>query len=484
MFLNVNYLEKKEKYLTGILSAFVIFFILVLLTGCMGSQKKSHYTKKVVSVLPLKKDTLYNSVTAIKDSKYKYALYIPDKKGALPIIFFFDAHARGSLPVKKYKTLADRYGFILAGSNNSKNGMQPYERNNIIYNFMEDVERRTPFDPTRVYVSGFSGGARIASGIGLYNSNIAAVIACAAGFPQSNVHPKSDFTFIGIVGNKDFNYLEMQTLDRKMEGMKLKHCLLVFDGKHEWPSEKIMEQAFRLLQLQAMQKENIQKNDSLITLCINNYKMEINAAQKDNNLLQAAALCRQEQVFMSGLSNISYCKKQLNKIDKNPAFNKQRYDTQLLMDKEQKLQQTLLRAIEVKDSVWWRKELAQLKSKSMNLKNKDERVMYNRLLNYLSLISYLYADNTFKKNDFEQTGKFLFIYKTADPDNPEVWFMKAEYYASNGKPFKVLPTLKKAIAKGFNEPARIEHNRFFHPFFDKPEFQDIVKQLKRKIDTK
>src|ERR1700735_1842902 len=65
-----------------------------------------------------------DSVICKADPTQSYALYVPAKgqKEALPIIYFFDPHADGALPVKKYKALADAYGFILAGSNNSKNG--------------------------------------------------------------------------------------------------------------------------------------------------------------------------------------------------------------------------------------------------------------------------------------------------------------------------------------------------------------------------
>jgi len=53
-----------------------------------------------------------------------YALYIPagNKHDTLPVIYFFDPHGDGSFPVTRYKALADQYGFILIGSNNSKNG--------------------------------------------------------------------------------------------------------------------------------------------------------------------------------------------------------------------------------------------------------------------------------------------------------------------------------------------------------------------------
>src|SRR5689334_1634716 len=64
------------------------------------------------------------SVTCRTDAAQSYALYIPIRgnKVALPIIYCFDPHGDGALPLKKYKALAEAYGFMLAGSNNSKNG--------------------------------------------------------------------------------------------------------------------------------------------------------------------------------------------------------------------------------------------------------------------------------------------------------------------------------------------------------------------------
>ena len=58
------------------------------------------------------------------DPKQSYALYIPEKgnKEVLPVVYFFDPHGDGSLPLNKYRALADKYDFILTGSNNSKNG--------------------------------------------------------------------------------------------------------------------------------------------------------------------------------------------------------------------------------------------------------------------------------------------------------------------------------------------------------------------------
>ncbi len=460
----------------------ILFFSGFIITaGCKEHKRENKKPEKEhVVFTTLAKDTLYKDVKATKDTAYSYSIYVPLKQGALPVVFFFDAHARGSMPVEKYRTLADKYGFILAGSNNSKNGMSNAERNKIIYTFMEDVEKRTPFDPLRIYVSGFSGGARIASGIGLNNKGIAGVIACAAGFPQENIKPHQNFTFIGIVGNVDFNYLEMKSVHRQLDGLNVKNALLVFDGKHDWPPPETMDKAFALLQLNAMQMGTAPKNESFISDLYKKEKEQAGHLVKNKKPAQAQSLCNEVETFFSGLHDLKDCENIYSEIKRNSLLKKQIYDEQLLINKEQKQQQRLLRALYVKDSIWWKNELGNIKNNIANAKSQNEKLMNKRLLSYLSLVSYLYAKQAVKDHDYGELAKYLLIYGISDPDNPEVYFMKAEYYATRGFPQKVIPTLKTAMEKGFDEPARLENNKSFHPFFNKKEFQELVNQLKEK----
>src|SRR5947209_16943004 len=97
-----------------------------------------------------------------------------------PIIFAFDPGARGLMPIEHFKDAAEKYGYIVVGSNNSKNGPNVH-LSAIINSFWEDTHNRFPIDDKRVYTSGFSGGARVACGVGyMYEGSVAGVIACGA----------------------------------------------------------------------------------------------------------------------------------------------------------------------------------------------------------------------------------------------------------------------------------------------------------------
>ena len=91
---------------------------------------------------------LIKNITCNKDASQSYALYIPITKGnhTLPVIYFFDPHGDGNFPLTKYISLADKYGFILIGSNNSKNGNDYSMAENIWQHLFADTKARINID--------------------------------------------------------------------------------------------------------------------------------------------------------------------------------------------------------------------------------------------------------------------------------------------------------------------------------------------------
>src|SRR5262249_61679317 len=65
------------------------------------------------------------NVTCEADASQSYALYLPSKytpERRWPIIYAFDPFARGKTAVEGYRAAAEKYGYIVVGSNNAKNG--------------------------------------------------------------------------------------------------------------------------------------------------------------------------------------------------------------------------------------------------------------------------------------------------------------------------------------------------------------------------
>ena len=429
---------------------------------------------------------IYEKVKCLGHPGESYALYLPKNYVAtkkFPVVFFFDAQARGWLPVKRYQPLADSFGFVLAASNNSKNGQNTQERNRIIYNFMQDVEQRFSVDPDRIYTGGFSGGARIAAGIGLVNKNIAGTIGCAAGFPQLNHIVNNRLAYVGVVGNKDFNYLEMKQLSNELGAAHWHHCLLIFDGHHQWPPLQTMKKAFYFMQTDAMRRQLIPVDKTEIASLKKSFEKQRTEAVRNKNLLLQMQTDRQLVAFLNVLTDVSVYENEIRYLLNNPVLKQQQQQMIVLKKEEQKWQQIYMQALKNRDAGWWKNALDNLAHMMKSAKTPGKKYMVRRLYNYLSLMSYLYADGSLKNNQTTTAGKYLMIYQTVDPKNPEVYFLKAQRFAMTGEAKAIISSLQKAADNGFHDVKRMENNPYFAGLQQNPAFRKILLLVKENKKT-
>ena len=121
---------------------------------------------------------LVERIVCRQDPEQSYALYLPShyREGKKwPVILALDPGARGKFPVEAFREAAEEYGYILIGSNNSRNG--PMDASGAALHAMwEDAFERYSLDVERIYLTGFSGGARMAGRFALLSKRVRAVI--------------------------------------------------------------------------------------------------------------------------------------------------------------------------------------------------------------------------------------------------------------------------------------------------------------------
>ena len=193
---------------------------------------------------------IIDSVECAADPAQHYALYLPSNYTPVrkwSVILAFDAGARGRMPVERYQQAAEKYGYIVAGSLNSRNG--PWEISKAAAKAMTaDVLARFSIDPKRMYTAGMSGGARVAMEIALSSHQMAGVFASSAGFPDDFMASVL-FAVYGSAGTDDFNHLEMSDLDRDMTSP---HRVMYFEGPHTWLPVELATYGVEWMELQAM----------------------------------------------------------------------------------------------------------------------------------------------------------------------------------------------------------------------------------------
>ena len=129
-----------------------------------------------------------------------------------------DPRSRGTLAAERFRAGAEKYGYIVASSNNSLSD-GPAEPN-------VEAMRAMWTDTHGRFRSTTSGSmppaspapcAPAASLARAVPGTIAGIIGAGAGFPFHEPPRKGDpFVFFGTLGDKDFNYYEMMDLEPKL----------------------------------------------------------------------------------------------------------------------------------------------------------------------------------------------------------------------------------------------------------------------------
>jgi len=206
---------------------------------------------------------IIDSVKCGADPSQSYALYVPKDYTAQrlwPVILAFDPRARGKVPVEIYQAAAEKFGYIIAGSNNSQNGSWAISMA-AAQAMTNDVFSRFSIDPKRVYAAGMSGGSRVALGIALESKIIAGVIASSASYPDAQPRKTVPFPIFGTAGTEDFNYLEMRRADHALTSP---HRLAAFDGGHVWLSSALALEAVEWMDMEAMKAGRTPRDQSRI----------------------------------------------------------------------------------------------------------------------------------------------------------------------------------------------------------------------------
>jgi dienelactone hydrolase len=370
--------------------------------------------------VPVEKGKIIPKVACQKDQSVSYALYLPDNYTTThkyPVIIAFDPHSKGILPLEKYKSLADKYGYILMGSNDSKNGQDMNSSEAITDALVSETNGRYSIDQDRIYVMGFSGGARVASILGFYQGGVAGVIGCGAGLPATDQPARFKPDYISMVGNADFNMNELITLDKQLDQANFTHALILFNGKHDWPPAGIMENAFVWTEFCSMRKDLIPKNDSMILGFIHSRKKMISDDKKTGDILAEHDHLVNLIRFVNGLSPVEDLKKSLAETENSSSYKIQQKQLQQQAGKEMQEQQSQNDNFFLKDIGWWKKKISDYELRIRQGKDSSDVRMYKRLKSYLSLLCYMSYTRVLSSNDTVAAKHAMEIYEIVDPEN-------------------------------------------------------------------
>ena len=101
-------------------------------------------------------------------AKQRYQLYVPKgaSKSKPAALVLFISPGEGPQGWKNWQKLCEKEGVFFASPFGAGNSTQPGLRTRIILDVLDDIRRQYAIDPDQTYLTGFSGGGRMACAIG------------------------------------------------------------------------------------------------------------------------------------------------------------------------------------------------------------------------------------------------------------------------------------------------------------------------------
>ena len=153
-------------------------------------------------------------------TKQTYELFVPprkDPKAALPVILFVSP-SNAPMGWKSFEKICKEQGFLFIGPHGAGNDCPPRKRVRIVLDALDDVRRNFPVDADRTYITGFSGGGRIACIVAFALPDLfgGAMPICASGDLREESwlrHRVMDRLSVALLtGQNDFNRGEVERL--------------------------------------------------------------------------------------------------------------------------------------------------------------------------------------------------------------------------------------------------------------------------------
>lgn len=431
--------------------------------------------------------TVTPKVVCSGNPQQTYALYLPSGYSSAkrwPIIYVFDPGARGQVAVEAIRAAAEQAGYIVAASNNSRNGAEAVS-SQAANSMWQDTAQRFSIDEHRRYFAGMSGGARMATALAIScNGCVAGVVANAAGFPQGRKPSNAlKFAYFAALGNADFNFLEFVELRRDLDASEMQYRIRVFPGQHGWAPPEVWSEALHWMDLQATRSGLLNHDAAWIQ---ESYRQVM---QRANGLLEQKEFLEGFREFsfavrdFSGLTDISSAQKELQllTVDKR-VKNAQKQELSVADEQRRVTAEASEEIQDLADGKLAPEQLMALRSVFTNLlartrafrqKEDPQALITRRALSGLVVQALESGQSAMGQKKYD-AALHLYDLAVSGSENPG-WghYCRARVYAITADKKRMLTELKQAFVGGFRDASALDSQEF-QPFQSDADFQSIL----------
>ncbi|MBV9923613.1 MAG: hypothetical protein JOZ96_01130 [Acidobacteria bacterium] len=427
-------------------------------------------------------------VATLKDPAQTYALYLPSNytpERRWPTLYCFDPLARGAVPVKLYSEAAERFGWVVVGSNNSRNG-SVRDSVDAAQSMFTDTQARLAVDGRRIYAAGFSGGARQSILVDqLCRHCLAGVIAAGAGYPP-NVQPAAPVTFalFGAAGVDDFNFPEMKTLDATFARLGATHRFESFEGGHAWPTPPVAAAAVEWLELQALKSGLRQKDEAFMSGAWARRLAEARRLEEASNPYAAYRAYESLAADFRGLRDVSEAEGKFAALGASKEVKAALKDEAEQLSRQQQLVSELFELVEkrrgefesrVQAASDFRYRVESLRAKAQAEADSGERRVARRTLNQVSAHFYETAGELRQRRARPaEVVAALEVASEIASKSPQLFYELAVAHAQNSDRKSALAALRKAFELGFKDAAAVEKEPALESLRGDAEYKRLV----------
>lgn len=236
------------------------WLLIIALLGCTAVWAEESQQKfKITSTL----EQLYGAERAAKfselldpNAEISWQVYLPDYAGDEPpgLLVYVSPTRSGAMDGRWAKVL-DKHNLVYVGANRSGNKVPVTRRMVLATSSIMAVNRRIEINEDRIFVSGFSGGGRLASFLSNQYPTVfsGAIFICGVDFWNEDVISDMERVlnnrYVFVSGARDFNLSETRIVYNKYLKAGAKNSLLEIENgmSHELPNANTLDAALTFL---------------------------------------------------------------------------------------------------------------------------------------------------------------------------------------------------------------------------------------------
>ena len=439
--------------------------------------------------LTLEAGKMLEGIACASDPTQTYTLYLPrgftnDRRW--PVLLVFDPRGRSEHAAGLFREAADTYGWIIVSSDNTRSDTTWEPNLAALQALWPEVHSRIPADPKRIYATGFSGGAAVATLLAKTSGGVAGVLACGGRFFPSQLDDP-ELAIFSTAGDTDFNFLEMHWVDNYLAEHGNPHRLVIFDGPHNWMPPAVAGEAIGWFELIAMKRGLREPDPNLVASLWASDVAAVDTLEADGQLIEAVRRLREMEGDYAGLRDTSDIKLEAAKIEAGDAYRSQLKQVSRAEDYEvgclerRDTQLTVLRLADVTPPIRQLANSLRIEELQKTARRPGiEGLAAQRCLNaFWTAVGFYLPNEMIPKRQYAQVAVSYELALLIRDDSPRIWYNLACARARLGQERKAVEALARALELGFYNAELLATDPDLDSLRNRDDFNSLLASMPR-----